>query len=191
MNDDTKPLESGSAAARESSTYSNVDRLIEMASSKKPAELTNPAAKDATDSADPVKDKSMWKILLQLRPFLPYLARLVPVLDVVVGPLQSAGLSHEVRESIAQSTARIQSIQRDLKSAVASAVEDQALQLKRLEEELTRLRDAADKQTRAQAQLAEDLSALSRLIRISALGLGLLLVALIVMTAIMLVHVTR
>ena len=77
----------------------------------------------------------MWKLLLQLRPFLPYLARMVPILDVVAGPLQSAGVSSDIRKAVAQSMAdstvirleselqaELQSGQRDL-DAVTSALE--------------------------------------------------------------------
>jgi len=187
MSDDAKPVKSGSAAVREPSqgNYSNVDRLMEIASDRKTATLAPP---DPEDAEDPPKDKSMWKLLLQLRPFLPYLTRLVPVLDVALGPLQNAGLSHEVKESIAQSTARMQAIQRDLSTAVTSAVEQQAVQLKRLEEETIRLREVAEVQARAQTLVAEDLRSLIRLVRIAAVGGGVLLVALIAMSAILLMQ---
>ena len=91
----------------------------------------------------------MWKLLLQLRPFLPYLARLVPMLEMAVGPLQSAGMSSDIRKavagSIADSTAKIESIQRDLGTAFTSAFDRQSAQLTRLEDELTRLRQASEK----------------------------------------------
>jgi hypothetical protein len=183
MNDDAKPLKSGSSAARQPS-HANVDRLIDLASDKNRAELS----RTDPDAAEQPKDKSMWKILLQLRPFLPYIARMVPVLDVALGPLQHAGLSHEVRESIAQSTAKIQSIQRDLSAAVTSAVEVQAVQLKRLEEEVTRLRETAEIQARAQALLVEDLRSLGRLFRFAMIGGAIGLVALIAMSAILLMQ---
>ena len=189
MNDEAKPLKPGSVQEPAKGTYASVDRLMELASDKKPE--VPPEAKLPEESEDPQKDSSMWKILLQIKPFLPYLARLVPVLDVVVGPLQSAGLSHEVKQSIAQSAVKIQNIQRDLTDAVTSAIDEQAVQLTRLEEEITRLRDAAEKQTRAQTQLAEELESVSKLIRISAVGLGILLVAVIVMTGILLAHTTH
>jgi len=190
MNDDAKPLKSGSGAVRQPS-HANVDRLIELASDKsdkKIAELPRSAGEDSRDDLDQPKDKSMWKILLQLRPFLPYLARLVPVLDVALGPLQQAGMSHEVRESIAQSTAKIQSIQRDLSAAVTSAVEQQAVQLTRLEEEVTRLRETAEIQARAQTMLVEDLRSLGRLLRFALIGGAIGLVALIAMSAILLMQ---
>jgi hypothetical protein len=178
MSDAAKPLKTRESSA---STYVNVDRMMELASESKKAELPPPEI-----SADQPKDKTMWKIFLQLRPFLPYLARLVPVLDVALGPLQTAGMSHEVKETIAQSTTKIQSIQRDLTTAVTSAVEQQAVQLKRLEEEMIRLREAAEIQLRAQTLLAEDLRTLTRLFRYAVIGGAVLLVALIAMSALLL-----
>lgn len=93
-----------------------------------------------------------------------------------------------MRESIAQSTAKIQSIQRDLSAAVTSAVEVQAVQLKRLEEEVTRLRETAEIQARAQALLVEDLRSLGRLFRFAMIGGAIGLVALIAMSAILLMQ---
>ena len=175
-----------------------VDRLMELASEsksdKKAPEKKSPNLPEPLDIPDAGTQESrenpMWKILLQLRPFLPYLARMVPLLDVAVGPLQSAGLSSDVRkavaQSVAESTAKIQSLQRDLNTAVSSAIEEQSLQLTRLEEELTRVRQISDRFATAQVSIAEDLDRLGKLARISALGLGVLLVALIAMTAILL-----
>ena len=89
----------------------------------------------------------MWKLLLQLKPLLPHLARLLPLLDIGLGPAQNAGLSNEVRQTVA----KIQAIQQRLNIAV----QDQSVQLKRLEEELTRLRETSEKQAAAQTKLVE------------------------------------
>lgn len=161
--------------------FPNVDRLIELGSGKD--------EKGPADSKEP-REKSLWKLLLQLRPLLPYLARLVPILDVAVAPLQNAGLSSDVRnavaKSMADSTAKLQSAQRELSSAVTSALDQQSVALKQLEDELTGLRQASEKFAAAQAGLAEDLRSLTRLLKIAALGGAILLVAVIVMTAILL-----
>ncbi len=193
MKDEAKPPKTGSVQEPAKGTYSNVDRLMELAADSKPEAPSDDKPPGAGEKApanreDPPKDSSMWKILLQLKPLLPYLARLVPVLDIVVGPLQSAGLSHEVKQSIAQSAAKIQHIQRDLTDAVTAAIDEQAVRLTRIEEEISRLRDAAERQSRAQAELAQQLESASKPIRVSAISLGGLLIAVIVMTAILLAH---
>lgn len=158
--------------------FPNVNRLIEFASEKDP------------DALRKSREKSLWKLLLQLRPLLPYLARLVPILDVAVAPLQNAGLSSDVRNAVARSmadsTAKLQSAQRELSAAVTSALDQQSVTLKHLEDELTGLRQASDKLAAAQAGLAEDLRSLTHLVKIAAVGGAILLVTLIVMTAILL-----
>ena len=170
--------------------FPNVDRLVDLASDKE-----NKGSKNPKDSAE----KSMWKLLLQLRPFLPYLARLVPILDVAVGPLQSAGVASDVRktvaESVAESTARLQStlqsglqsIQGDV-STVATNLEQQSAQLKRLEDELTRLRTASEKAAVAQASLSEELGSIKRFLQTAVLGGAILLVALVVLSVILLIR---
>jgi hypothetical protein len=170
-------------AAKAPERFPNVDRLIELGSDKD--------KKGPVDPKEP-REGSLWKLLLQLRPFLPYLARLVPMLDVVAAPLQSAGLSSDVRkavaQSVAESTAKLQSAQRDLSITVTSALDQQSSQLERLEQDLTRLRQAADKFAAAEAEVARDLDRLGRLAILSAVSLGVLLVALIVMTGILMAH---
>jgi hypothetical protein len=157
--------------------FPQVDRLIELASDDKPAEILTP--EDAKNS----KENPMWKVLLQLKPLLPHLTRLLPLLDIGLGPMQNAGLSDEVRQTMA----KIQAIQRDLNSSV----QDQSLHVKLLEEELTRLRVASEKQAAAQTELADGLESLAKMVRFAALGLGILLVALIVMTAVLLAHMAH
>ena len=170
-------------ASISSGQFPSVDRLIELASDKDDPGAANP--KEA-------REKSMWKLLLQLRPFLPYLARLVPKLDVAVGPLQSAGISSDVRKAVAQSmaesAANLQSIQRGLHTAT-SALDQQSAQLKALEDELARLQQASEKAAAAQLSLSNDLRSLTRLIQIASLGGIALLVALSVMAGILLAHI--
>jgi hypothetical protein len=172
--------------SRPKPVYAHVDRLIELASDRKPAEITASAAGNNSQAKDS-KETPMWKILLQLKPFLPYLARLVPLLDIAVGPAQNAGLANEVRQAIA----KIQTTQRDMSATVTTVVRDQSLQLARLEEELIRLREASDAHAEAQAKLAQDLQSAARFARIAASGLGILLVALIVMTGILLARIAH
>jgi len=185
MNEE-KPAKSGKSAevrpvlSRESTrpnpAYANVDRLIELASDDKSVDILSP--EEATDS----KGNTMWKILLQLKPLLPYLTRLVPLLDIVV-PVQNAALSNEVRQDMT----KIQTLQQE----VSITVQDQSLQLKRIEEELIRLRDASQRHTLVQADLAEDLESVAKVARLVGIGLAILLGALIVMTGVLLVRITH
>src|SRR5271163_4237924 len=178
MNDEkpAKPAKAGEAA-NPNPAYPRVDRLIDLASDDKPAEILIP------EQANNSKENPMWKVLLQLKPLLPHLTRLLPLLDLGLGSTQNAGLSNEVRQTVA----KIQAIQRDLNLAV----QDQSLQLKLLEEELTRLSDASEKQAVAQTMLVENVESLAKLVRVVSIGLGVLLVALIVMTAVLLAHMAH
>jgi hypothetical protein len=190
-----KPIErAASASAPDHARYPNVDRLIELGRGKDEKVSSDPDPKEPRD-----RDKSMWKLLLQLRPFLPYLTRLVPVLDVVAAPLQNAGMTSDMRkavaESVAESTSKLktelQSSQRDIAAGVTSTLEKQSLQIKRLEDELARIRHAADKFATDQGDIARDVNQLARLVRLSAAWLGVLIFLLIVMTCLLLVHLLR
>ena len=171
MNDE-KPVKLRRAQETTPGLHPNVDRLIALASDDKPAEIFSP--EEATDS----KGKPMWKILLQLKPLLPYLTRLLPLLDLGIVPARNAGLSNEVRQALT----KIQTIQRD----ADIAAQDQAVQLKRLEEDLIRLRDTSEKQGRAQEKLALEVRSMARLVRVAGIGLAILLLLLIVMTGVLL-----
>ena len=172
------PQEKSSPSAEAPERFPTVDRLIELASDE-----DKKGSPKALGEPKEAREKSMWKLLLQLRPFLPYLARLVPILDVVAGPLQSAGVSNDIRKAVAQSmadsTVRLESVleaelqsgQRDL-NAVTSALEQQSAHLERLEDELTRVRLASEKFAAAQADVARDLGRLSKLASLSAAGLA-------------------
>jgi hypothetical protein len=158
-----------------------VDRLIEMASEEKPAENLPVLVPKDTDRS------SMWKLLQQLRSVLPYLSRLLPLLDarllpllelVGVGHAQNAGLSKQVHEQLGA----VHSGQQELRLVL----QDQALEVKQLEEQVARLRDTAEKNELAQARLAQDVKSLRSLIQVAAAALAILTVILIVMAGVLL-----
>ncbi len=185
------PASGGNASAGNSA----VDRLIELASDRKPAakqtevlalnepnlsenrgEPFNGESKDADESA-------MWKILLQFKSVLPYVSRLLPLLDLGIGQAQNAGVSNELRQNVTS----IQTSQRD----VRIAVQDQALQLKRVEEQLARMREASEKNVHEQTKLVEDVKSIGNLVRAVGAGLAVLLVILILMVGALLAHVSH
>jgi hypothetical protein len=181
--------------ARSSARESAVDRLIELASDEKPA--AKPAAMPAAEmlALDEPKDadpNAMWKALLQLKSVIPYVSRLLPLLDARLLPLldliglghgQNTGLSKELRENVTG----IQTGQRELRVAV----QDQALEIKRLEDQLSRLREATEKNNFEHAELVEDVKSIGSLIRAVGAGLAILLVVLILMVGALLAHVGR
>jgi hypothetical protein len=200
MNDDMlaklgRSRKSTPASAGNSAGNSAVDRLIELASDRKPAtkqtevlalnepnlsenrgEPFNSEPKDADESA-------MWKVLLQFKSVLPYVSRLLPLLDLGIGQAQNAGVSNELRQNVTS----IQTSQRD----VRIAVQDQALQLKRVEDQLTRMREASEKNVYEQTELVEDVKSIGNLVRAVGAGLAVLLVILILMVGALLAHVSH
>jgi len=180
--------EKTTAPAEAPERFPRVDRLIDLASDKNKKGSTDPGPADPKES----RESSMWKLLLQLRPFLPYLARIVPMLDVAVAPLQSAGLSSDVRKAVAQSmadsVAKLESGQRELNTTVISALDRQETQLSQLEDQLIRLRQASENLAAAQSSLGEDLKSIARLLQIIAIGGAVLLIALLIMIGVLLAH---
>jgi hypothetical protein len=88
-----------------------------------------PAVKQARKGSNP----PMWEILLQLRDLLPHLSRLAPLLDRgLKAPPEFAQLSREV--TVMQSGTRELEVQ----------ARNQALQLERIEQQLSRLRKSQE-----------------------------------------------
>ncbi len=154
-----------------------VDRLIELAMDKKSASATALVL----GSPKATGQNPMWKILLQLKPLLPYLTRLLPLLEVAgMGQQQNAGLTRELRESLSS----MQASHDDLRTAI----DDQAFQSKQMEERLMRAHEAAEKRN---IKLAEDIRSIGKQVRILGATVAVLLAILIVMTGVLLAHGLR
>jgi hypothetical protein len=170
--------------ARSSARESAVDRLIELAADKKPdAKPTEMLALEEPKESDA---NAMWKALLQLKSVLPYISRFAPLLDLIgmgASQAQNAGLSKELRESVSG----VETSQRE----VRLAVQDQALAISRLEDQVTRLRESSEKNNFEHAELVEDVKSIGNLIRVVGAGLAILLVVLILMVGALLAHVGR
>jgi hypothetical protein len=124
--------------------------------------LAEEPIRDLTHRED--KSPPMWRVLLQLRVLLPYLSKLVPLLDGTAH--QSAAVSQELHKSLAD----LQTGHREIRGQFA----DQVLELKRVEEQLERLREASERNTLEQQELIEDLKSFGGTIKVLA-GVGLVL----------------
>jgi hypothetical protein len=104
------------------------------------------------EKAEKGSHRSMWELLLQLRVLLPYLARLVPLLDrgLLKSPSESAELSKGIIE--------MRTGQRDLEVQARN----QALQLERIEQQMGRLRVAQENSIEENRKLFADLQSLRR-----------------------------
>jgi hypothetical protein len=114
----------------------------------------------------------MWKALLQFRAFLPYIARLVEISS----PSQpSTGLTTELRNEMRQSVGALESSHRDLRLAM----QDQTVEIKRMEETMTRAREATERNALEVTELAEDVRSMRSLVKLALGILVLLFVSLI------------
>jgi hypothetical protein len=104
------------------------------------------------EKAEKGSHRSMWELLLQLRVLLPYLARLVPLLDR--GLLKSPSDSPELSKGIIE----MRTGQRDLEVQARN----QALQLERIEQQMGRLRVVHENSVEESRKLFADLQSLRR-----------------------------
>lgn len=110
----------------------------------------------------------MWKTLMQFKGWLPVVTRVLPLLDMASGRSQSgAGTSEEIRNSMEGLLVS----HRDVRATLQS----QTVELKRVEDEVVKLRDAADKTAYEQTALADDIRGLQRLFKNAFLYVGILL----------------
>jgi hypothetical protein len=156
---------------------SAVDRLIALAQDKPAAG----ARDEQTDletvpvglpSLRELEHNPMWKALLQFRAFLPYIARL---LEMTPPAQPSTALSTELRNEMRQSVSALESSHHDLRLVV----QDQTVELKRMEEAMTRTREAAERNASEMSELAEDVRSMRSLVKVALVILVVLFVALI------------
>jgi hypothetical protein len=169
---------------------SAVDRLIALAQ-QKPARAGAGASDEGTEletlplglpSARELEHNPMWKALLQFRAFLPYIARL---LEMSSPTQQSMAVSTELRNEMRQSVGVLEASQRDLRLAV----QDQTVEIKRIEESITRTREASERNAAEVTELAEDVRSMRSLVKVALGVLVLLFVTLVGMLVFLLVRV--
>jgi hypothetical protein len=122
--------------------------------------------------------RSMWELLLQLRVVLPYLARLVPLLDR--GILKAAPDLTELTKGVAT----MQTSSRDLEVQARN----QALQLERIEQQMGRLRVVHENSIEESRKLVAEISALRRVFLTMSIVMAVLLGATAGMVAYLLIR---
>jgi hypothetical protein len=136
-----------------------------MTKDRAPAEPASPPL--SLEKAEKGSHRSMWELLLQLRVLLPYLARLVPLLDR--GLLKPPDLT-EINRGIAE----MQTGSRDLEVQVRN----QALQLERIEQQIGRLRVAHENNIEESRKLSAEM----RSLRTSMLTMAIVMAVLLLIT---------
>ena len=101
------------------------------------------------EKAEKGSHRSMWELLLQLRVLLPYLARIVPLLDRAL--LKSPEITELTKE-----IAEMQTGSRDLEVQARN----QALQLERIEQQMARLRGVQENDMEESRRLSSEIRSL-------------------------------
>jgi hypothetical protein len=114
-----------------------------------------------------------WKTLLRFGSVLPWLSRTLPVFEAGARAEQSTGFLQEVRHEVS-----------DLRGGqveLRTALQENSAQLKKMDEQLTRIRTTIDH--RDGEDLSEMVRSTAKWLRIGGIGFGVVLVTLIVMVA--------
>ena len=120
----------------------------------------------------------MWELLLQLRVLLPYLARLVPLLDR--GLLKASPDFGELTKGIAE----MQTGSRDLEVQARN----QALQLERIEQQMARLRVVHENSIEESRRLFAEMRSLRRWLFTMAIVIVMLLLVSAGMVTFLVIH---
>jgi hypothetical protein len=108
------------------------------------------------------------------------IAQLLNLVDGGGENMSQTGVHPELQKGMAE----IHMNQRQL----SRQMQDQLIDTKRIEEQMTHLRDAADRNTAQHAAMVEQLKSLGSLIRFASTGLAGLLVILIVLVILLFMH---
>jgi chromosome segregation ATPase len=169
------------------------DRLIEIAQKKAPAAASKATADDTSLTETKKPRAGLLQSLGKLKPLLPILSSglrmvdhsavqaLAQLLNFASGnsPAQSAA-----QEELHQGLAEIQASHRDLNLRV----QDQTVEMRRIEDQITLLRQSVERNATEHTELVEDVKSLSNLVRIIGAGLAILLVILITLTVLLSHH---
>lgn len=152
---------------------SAVDRLIALASDEKPAQPGNQNAEGNTDlevfgdQARDMEHNPMLKALMPLGALLPYVSRMMEA-----GQHESTtALSAELKQTVSELAIG----QRDLREVV----QDQLVQMKHIEAEMTRAREASERNASESLEIVDDVRSVQSALKRGAISIGTLLLALI------------
>jgi hypothetical protein len=130
------------------------------------------------EKAEKGSHRSMWELLLQLRVLLPYLARIVPLLDR--GLLKASPDITELTKGMAE----MQNGSRDLEVQARN----QALQLERIEQQMARLRAAHESGIEEIRRLSSETGSLRSWLFAMAILLVVLLLVCVGLLIFLLIH---
>jgi hypothetical protein len=130
------------------------------------------------EKAEKGSHRPMWELLLQLRVLLPYLARIVPLLDR--GLLKGSSDMTELTKGIAE----MQNGSRDLEVQARN----QALQLERIEQQMARLRVVQENEMEDSRRLSSEIRSLRSWLFAMAILLAVLLLVTVGLLVFLVIH---
>ncbi len=172
--------------SKSSKPVSEIDRLIELASDEKPhaaALAVEDAPTKHSLSLEDRKDSgpSMWRVLIQLRVLLPYLAKVLPLLERSLLGTNITGHSAPTIDTsnLDRGIAGVGEAQRDLNTAVKA----QSADIHILQEQVALLTRSVEKDLLLNEEVAASLTSLRKLATTSAWVIFVLLALLIGLVA--------
>jgi len=140
---------------------------------------------------------SIWRSLMHLRLLLPYIGKLLPILEgnfsTALAPAQPAMAKPDLTE-LNQSIEVVNRGFLDLQAGnrdIRTHVQEQSVQLKRIDEQLIRLRESTERNTMEHQELVEDLRSASKLVRGLSTVMLALMIAVVAMVAFLLIRFHR
>lgn len=155
---------------------SAVDRLIALASDDVPPAAASGSAQITLETVPAPEQTQMINTLMQFRSVLPFFSRLMEVTQAAAAPVATAEMTRNMGELAVS--------QRDLRTLV----QDQNAHIKRLEDEVSRAREAAERSGSDATEIIEDMQSVQSTVRKAAAGIGVLLAGLIGLVIWLLVH---
>lgn len=151
-----------------------------------------PEEVEEIEKAKPEGWSQSWRTLIRLGSALPWLSRALPALEAGMGSQAgppagpgaaqgmgggaTAGASAEMQQDVAG--------MRLVQYEIRTTVQDHSAHLKRMEEQLTRVRESVESKA-ANQELAENVQSAMKMLKMVGIGLGGLLVLLIVLAVVM------
>lgn len=109
----------------------------------------------------------MWKTLVQFKAWLPVVTRVLPLLDMARNRPQGGGVTAEMQDAMEGLLVSHKDVR--------ATLQGQTTELKRVEDEVAKLRDAMDKTTFEQTTVAEDMRSTQRMVKNASMYMGILL----------------
>ena len=136
---------------------------------------------------------SLWRSILQLRVLLPYLGKILPMLEGNMANVSTALVSAPKQDltEVTRSFSEVNKGFLDLQAGhreIRTHVQEQTVQLKRIDDQLLRLRESTERNTMEHQELVEDLRSASKLVRTLSTVMIVLMLGVTAMVIFMLAH---